>query len=236
MAAESSEHFDEWATGSMRDLAQRMDDIDKQLEEIVDSTNDETGSGDGDKNGGAPAGGDDPQHSDGEEETALNTSTMSRKHATDTSTVGDFDDYDDDDDDPTEHDYDMALGDLQSELNEVNAAAVRSAVPPKADDFQTVQTLVTVSVKKPSKEATVGISMKTVKGVTRITAIRHNGLLKDTDLKRGYEILQVNNVPVKNARHARFLIQETPSVVTIKTRIRLDPMPTPKPVDLTRTK
>jgi hypothetical protein len=66
---------------------------------------------------------------------------------------------------------------------------------------------ITVAVNKPSKDSSVGISMKTSKGITRIVAISDDGLLAGSGLEEKQQLVEVNGVAIKNARHARQLIQ-----------------------------
>ncbi|KAG7361754.1 hypothetical protein IV203_036855 [Nitzschia inconspicua] len=75
--------------------------------------------------------------------------------------------------------------------------------------------MVTVVVKKPSQDSPIGISMKTSKGCTTIVGILETGLLSNSELKPGMELLRVNGVPIQNAKHARHLIQCSSSKVKL---------------------
>mmetsp|Transcript_29 Transcript_29/g.84 ORF Transcript_29/g.84 Transcript_29/m.84 type:complete len:214 (+) Transcript_29:537-1178(+) len=209
--ADVSEPF-EWASGSMKDLAERMNDIDKQLDEIVDDGGRDRLNQSKDS--------DDSTDDDVHGEVYSSTSPQVISGGTNNTSFID----DSDDDEESERDYDLALDDLQSELNEISvaAAAAMAESPSKTSSERpeaAIDTIVTATIRKPTKESTVGISMKTVRGVTRITGIKSDGLLAATSLKPGYEILVINNVKVKNAKHARHLIQEASSGVVISTRM-----------------
>ena len=110
---------------------------------------------------------------------------------------------------------------MQEELREAeemqhqeNQASQNTRIPPT----QGPENEVSVTVKKPTPDTPIGISMKTSKGVTRIVGILENGLLKNTKLRGGLEIVQINGVGVKNAKHARILIQAANDTVTIEAR------------------
>ena len=74
---------------------------------------------------------------------------------------------------------------------------------------------ITVTLSKPSKDSTLGISMKTSKRITRIVSISDEGLLAGSGLKPGFQLKQVNGETLTNARHARHCIQTAPDEVKI---------------------
>ena len=78
-----------------------------------------------------------------------------------------------------------------------------------------VKKSITITLTKPTKESALGISMKTSKGVTRIVSISDEGLLAGSGLKPMYELKEVNGEELKNARHARSLIQAATDEVKI---------------------
>ena len=96
---------------------------------------------------------------------------------------------------------------------EAAAAATTSTAPPpvQARDDK----VVTATIFKPTQDSPIGISMKTSKGITRIVSVSETGLLKDSDLRSGLQIVKINGVEVKNAKHARYLIQACQDKVTV---------------------
>jgi C-terminal processing protease CtpA/Prc len=127
---------------------------------------------------------------------------------------------DDDGDEPSE-----ALALMQQELREaeerqqqeVAASKAAGATSSTTTTMLTTDKVVTAIAIKPTPESTIGISMKTTKGVTRIVNVSEAGLLKDSDLRPGLQIVSINGVDVKNAKHARALIQACRETVTLVT-------------------
>ena len=58
--------------------------------------------------------------------------------------------------------------------------------------------------------------MKTSKGVTVIVSINSEGLMYNSTLKPGHKLVKVNGIEVKNARHARVIIQSAASKVVVE--------------------
>ena len=69
---------------------------------------------------------------------------------------------------------------------------------------------------KPEPTSKVGISMKTSKGVTVIVSINSEGLMYNSTLMPGHKLVKVNGIEVKNARHARVIIQSAASKVVVE--------------------
>ena len=78
-----------------------------------------------------------------------------------------------------------------------------------------VEETISAMIRKPTPESPIGISMKTVKRITRIVAIAEDGLLADTKLKPGLELIEINGVVIRNAKHARYLIQNSKDELTL---------------------
>lgn len=83
------------------------------------------------------------------------------------------------------------------------------------DEEKAVMKSITVALTKPSKEWQLGLSMKTSNGITRIVSISDDGLLVGSGLEPKQQLVEVNGVVLKNARHARHVIQSSPDEVTI---------------------
>jgi predicted metalloprotease with PDZ domain len=79
--------------------------------------------------------------------------------------------------------------------------------------------LVTAVAVKPSQDCLLGIRMKKSNGVTMIVNIRDTGLLNDSDLRPGMELVSINDEPIKNAKHAKGLIQGSSARVKIVARV-----------------
>jgi hypothetical protein len=211
---DSSGGLDFLGNGSMMDIAMRMGDIDKVLDEIHQMDDDH---GHGESCNETEHGGTGPTKEYDDDEDKRNVITKhgdSNGPATCADEVHDdevHDDEDEDDDDFSGLSAD-ALAQMQAELKQ-------------ADDEQQQQSstttsvlgeMVTVVVIKPTQESPLGISMKTSKGITWIVGISDTGLLKDSKLVVGTMILvSVNGVPIKNARHARSLIQASNRTVKL---------------------
>ena len=200
---EISEEFDmSFANGSMRDLAMRMKDIDKQLDDFA----------------------------------SLDKSKSKELGASRTS-LSEMSDRTVDDDD--------GLDEMRKELLEIqtaeeiyraeggghHAAATftatsdghyrqESAPPMESKDPPggRVEHRITATVIKPSPTNPIGLSMKTTNGVTRIVGIVEGGLVAQSSLQIGYELITINDVLVRNAKHARLLIQQAHDKVTIVTQ------------------
>jgi hypothetical protein len=188
MATETSEEFDFMGDG-MKDLAMRMGEIDKQLAEIADS--------------------DKPKTS---EEKNVVPNALPEPDFLDSTASFVSDEYLDDED------AGSGLAEMQRELQEFEAleasAKTELALTPEKAGRK-VEKRITVALLKPSQTSSVGISMKTSKGVTKIVAIAQQGLCASTDLKTGLELLEINGVSIKNAKHARHMIQNAPKNVLI---------------------
>jgi hypothetical protein len=205
--ADVSEEFD-FGDSSMNFLVMRMGEIDKELAEITELENESN-----------------------ETEQPENKSPQKVKISFEdlgASNASDFDFENDDDD--------GALASLQGELEEFEALeehakeerAMAKEEPMTIEEpttkeepmaiARTVESTISATVLKPSPTTPVGISMKTSKGVTMIVSISEKGLLPNTSLQAGYEIVQINGVNVKNAKHARYIIQNAPEKVTFVTQ------------------
>lgn len=96
--------------------------------------------------------------------------------------------------------------------------------PPKPTDKATPAALlagkphkkVIATCVKPEPTSKVGISMKTSKGVTTIVSINPDGLMHGSTLREGHKLVKVNGIEVKNARHARVIIQSAASKVVVE--------------------
>ena len=234
-----------FANGSFKDLAMRMGDLDKELEEIALVSN-----------GGNKA----------------NTNTNTNKMDDDDDDYkNDYDDDDDDDKRPSNkvhhsHPLEMSAGDdgleyvsdqedddglddLTKELRNLDAAACQAkqervlkhtdnsssrpsqqeqqplilmadatlSSPPPIKSTTTTTTTVTATIFKPTPDASIGISMKTSKGITLIIKITPGGLMSNTCvfLQVGMRIVSINDKLIRNARHARELIQMSRMEVSI---------------------
>lgn len=198
--------------GSMKDIAMKMGDIDKVLDEIH-LLDDEK-----------------PNRSGVKDAAATNLDKSSSAQGSPTAVIhsnavtdDDFDEADDDDDEDIAGMSIAALAQMQAELKQVEEAEREmqeqqkqkqqmQAPPPPPLSAPPQQTMlgatVTAIATKPTPDSRIGISMKTSKGLTWIVGISESGLLKDSDLRGGKTMLlkSINGVPIKNARHARTLI------------------------------
>jgi C-terminal processing protease CtpA/Prc len=192
-AVSESEDFDFMGDSSMKDLAMRMGDIDKQLDEINEIEKKSNDSS--------------PQ----KDTRALDDQMLAAQFEDSrTSIVSDVV-LDDDDE---------ALEDLQGELKEFEAMQKEAALAASPNNPPSTQMdTVSATVLKTSPTSPIGISMKTVQGVTRIVSIAENGLLASTALKPGFIIHEINGVNIKNAKHARYMIENAPEKVTIVTQV-----------------
>ncbi|KAG7355535.1 hypothetical protein IV203_000221 [Nitzschia inconspicua] len=119
--------------------------------------------------------------------------------------------------------YDSALAKMQAELLEADLynaeqdheRSQEGGTVSPTPEIVTKKRMVTVIVKKPSQDSPIGISMKTSKGCTTIVGILETGLLSNSELKPGMELIRVNGVPIQNAKHARHLIQGSSSKVKL---------------------
>ena len=232
-----NEDLDFLGNGSMKDIAMGMGAIDKLLAEITDMEEKPRESArESNVDGESPEGDDSNQM---ENYANLLTEAKGLQMADEDSTasiISDTDVYADD--------YGSGVADLQGELKEfeesqrqavAEAAAARaeiqrreeagmnSTVPSTAKNdpvtpAAAIRQVVSVTVVKPTPASVVGISMKSSKGTTRIVSIFESGLLAGTALGPGMELVEINDVAVKSARHARVLIQIAPDKVTIVAR------------------
>ena len=215
MSTDISEDLDlSFANGSLNDLAMRMGDLDKELDEIAmvgihgDKATTTTNK--------------DYDHNQDEVNKRPNEVVPHHHHALELS-AGDgleFSDQEDDD----------GLDDLTKELGKLDAAACQEKqervkdkspeqAPPLAvattnattttsTTLESTTTTVTAAIFKPSPDSSVGISMKTSKGMTMIIKITPGGLASNnTELQVGMQIVSIDDTPIRNARHARELIQ-----------------------------
>jgi hypothetical protein len=121
-----------------------------------------------------------------------------------------------DDDDDDDDDVDAGLADLQKEIKMVEELQEQSFV----------EEIFTVSCVKPTPESAIGVSMKSSKGVTRIVSVNPLGLLANSELRPNMRLASVNGIEVKNAMHAKHLINIHPTVVVLVVKT-LPPLPLP---------
>jgi hypothetical protein len=217
MSEDPSNEFDFLADGSMRELAMKMDLIDQQLADLTTDTS----------------------SSNIQADTSNNASNMLEY------STADLDDYVDADDGAISSlqqelqqaqeaaDHDKKEEAATSKPSEPQpremappVAAVLSGAGTPAGGVAPTATAVIVDGKKchhyiisaikPEPTAKVGISMKTSKGHTLIVAVTADGLLAGKGLKEGHKLIKVNGIDVKNARHARVLIQSAATKVSVE--------------------
>jgi len=114
--------------------------------------------------------------------------------------------FEDDDDDD---DVEAGLEDMQKEMQLVDEEKKKGQVK---NEF------VTVSCVKPTPEAAIGISMKTSKGITKIVSVNPVGLLAKSQLVPIMQLISVNGMPIKNAKHAKWLIDMEPRQIVLVAR------------------
>jgi len=185
--AEESEEFDFLGNGSMKDLAMRMNEIDKEIEAIAEvdkGTPEKEGSSNGSPKKNFY---DNPKEASVEVEDIV------------------LDESDDDD-------GDAGLEDLQKEMKEFEAQQVKHEQAP-VTKFRTET--ISASCVKPKQSSPVGISMKTSKGITKLVAINPKGLLAQSKLRPGMQLLQVNGVKIKNAKYAKTVIESLHGTITL---------------------
>lgn len=226
--------------GPMKDLALRMSEIDKQLDEITSSdpskngnknksnneseqnrdstssTRTETaGNSKGRKNVGveftpeslAAGGGSTEKYTYGKESNGgVMISTF------DDSRFSVFSDFELDGDDLVSLQGELAA--LET-LDENVKTATATGISDKNGKARVVEATVSETITKPTPESPIGISMKTVKRITRIVAIAEDGLLADTNLRPGLELVSINGITIRNAKHARYLIQNSKKELTL---------------------
>lgn len=225
----ANDDFDFLGNESMKEIMIRMGDIDKVLAEITDMEEQPRKSAiGGNMKKGETLEDNDPNVIEIKE----SVQTLSYDDST-ASVISDTDIYADD--------YGSGVANLQGELKEIEnshrqaaAFAVQAEAACAVDEEreqdnivphlvslpkeQTFRQSVSVSIVKPTPDSAVGISMKSSKGVTRIVSILDKGLLVDTALDAGMELVEVNGISVTSARHARFLIQAAVDNVTFVAR------------------
>mmetsp|Transcript_130887 Transcript_130887/g.195025 ORF Transcript_130887/g.195025 Transcript_130887/m.195025 type:complete len:215 (+) Transcript_130887:123-767(+) len=209
MADLSESEFD-FLQGSMKDLAMKMGEIDDVLAEITapeETKNDKEKEEELEKEREEK---DDVPEAPIKEESVLATVNTSYVDVEDT--------YDDDSDD--DGDDDGGLTDLQGELRQFEEMdkthqldAVMGGQSPTL-----VETPITVIVHKPSPTSPLGISMKTSKGITRIVGLSESGLLSKTELREGQLLVKINGIYIKNAKHARYIIQNATNKVILEAK------------------
>ena len=113
-----------------------------------------------------------------------------------------------DEDDDDDCDAEAGLADMQKEMQLV-----------EEQEHSFVEEIITVSCTKPTPESAIGISMKSSRGVTRIVGVNPEGLLADSKLRADLQLVSVNGMPVKNGKHAKYLIGIHPRdiVLVVKT-------------------
>jgi hypothetical protein len=220
MSTEVSDDFDlSFANGSMKELAMRMGDLDKELDEIAIMSNGNTGN--------TKKVDDNDDDDDNEKPKEVPSPKHSEMSADDGLVFSDGEDEDDDDD---------GLDDLTKELQHLDAAAVEEkeervknspkkatsvvAIPESspAPPFNptTTTSSITVTIYKPTPTSPVGISMKTTKGKTIIVAFAPGGICANhATLKVGMQIQKINHMPIRSARDTRELIRACRSEVHI---------------------
>eukprot|EP00529_Nitzschia_sp_RCC80_P027649 CAMPEP_0113482860 /NCGR_PEP_ID=MMETSP0014_2-20120614/23137_1 /TAXON_ID=2857 /ORGANISM="Nitzschia sp." /LENGTH=258 /DNA_ID=CAMNT_0000376391 /DNA_START=147 /DNA_END=923 /DNA_ORIENTATION=+ /assembly_acc=CAM_ASM_000159 len=234
--------LDFMGNGSLADLMSKMGDIDKVLNEIseIDSGKQDTSAGGSgtantaggsDKNSKNSAGNGDknvlPKSSAAVVESSYDDSSVSLFSDGDVYGDGGDDDVADlkgelmaaDEADRQAKEERLKLAELKKQCIADRTAVYgtwEETVDGKEEQGKTVQKKsITVTLTKPSKDSPLGISMKTSKSITRIVSISDEGLLAGSGLKPGFQLKQVNGETLKNARHARHLIQNAPDEVKI---------------------
>jgi hypothetical protein len=205
----SSGGLDFLGNGSMKDIAMKMGDIDKVLDEInrIDDKPERSGS---------------EQKGDcnviSNQDAVANPADNSRAYSGSNGPKDIVFDTDDDDEELADL-SEVDLAQMQAELKQADDDGEKQqrkqqSPPPPTTNLGKI---VTVIVTKPTPESPLGISMKTSKGITWIVGIADTGLLKGSDLRGGLtmRIQTVNGTPIKNARHARSLIQGSQKKVKI---------------------
>jgi hypothetical protein len=200
--AEVDEEFD-FLQGSMKDLAMRMGEIDDVLAEIAGS---EETKHEKEK---------EQEEVEGEEESPVKEDTITILPPVDTS----YDDVEDDCDDDVDSD-DGGLTDLQGELRQFEEMDKTHQLDAVLGEESTklVETPVMATVHKPAPTSPLGISMKTSKGITTIVALAESGLLAKTDLRVGHILVKINSIYIKNAKHARYIIQNAAGKVCLESK------------------
>lgn len=190
--AEASEEFDFLGNSSMKDLAMRMNEIDKEIEAIAEV--DKGTPRKAERMPGSPA---------------------KNYYETPDDAAAAIEDVviDDDGDDDDDFDADAGLEDMQKEMKEFEAQQVQQEQAPTAKPF--VSETISASCIKPSQSSAIGISMKTSKGVTLILAVNPKGLLAKSSLRPGMQLLQVNGVNIKNAKYAKSIIDSHHGTITL---------------------
>ena len=203
--------LDFFGDGSMKDITMKMGDLDKVLDEIHQLDEEK------------PESSDVKQAAANLDKESENKGVSLSAHDSPAAVIHsiaatDDDDHDDDDDDYIAGMSSDALAQMQAELKQVEEAEremqeqQKQAPPPPPLSVLHQQTLMGKTVSaiatKPTPDSSIGISMKTSKGLTWIVGVSENGLLKDSDLRGEMTMLlkSINGVPIKNARHARTLI------------------------------
>lgn len=229
--AVAADDLDFLGNGSMKDIAMKMGDIEKVLAELSTELDDTPKS-----SSTSSRGDDDNKKRTGDTAVraasndnivavgAATTATAASYEESATSLLSDGDVYADD--------TNTAVSDMQKELAafdelERQAKAEREAAAKKRQECIAARTTtrgtvegsdktsITVTVTKPDKSSPLGMSMKTSKGVTRIVSIMEHGLLAGSGLQEANELVEINGTAIKNAKHARHIIQAAPTDVKI---------------------
>mmetsp|Transcript_111475 Transcript_111475/g.322278 ORF Transcript_111475/g.322278 Transcript_111475/m.322278 type:complete len:196 (-) Transcript_111475:209-796(-) len=185
---DDAEDFDFEGNASMQMLMARMGEIDKAIDDIkqVDKV---SSTGDG--------------LSPEDEPPSVQRNTFNSGNIVRDVVLGGSDD--DDDDFGEDEDGDAGLADLQQEMKNFDAEQIQNQAG--SDSI-----IATCSKKLGSP---IGISMKTSKGVTKIVAINPSGLLAGSQLRPDLKLQSVNGISVKNAKHAKFLIDSVAGSLTL---------------------
>jgi hypothetical protein len=217
MSTEVNDEFDmSFANGSLKDLAMRMGDLDMELDEIATVSNGKNGN----KNKVADDG---KVEDDYDEDNDDDDATPKEMPVVDALEFSDGEDEDDDDD---------GLDDLTKELQQMDAAHAASCeekeemvaatavvaadtVAAAPESSKATMMTMTATVVKPTPDSSIGLSMKTSKGMTVIIKMNPDGIVSQTNLQVGMKIIRINDTPIRNARHARELIQASPTEVII---------------------
>jgi hypothetical protein len=225
----NNEDLDFLGNGSMKDILLRMGDIDKVIAEITDMEDEPrkssaSGTGSDIKRGSHQDDTSDPnEHKENTESVDGKNRIIPSSLTYDDSTasiISDTDVYADN--------YGNGVANLQGELQKFEESQRQAATEERehgqpenivslvaqGTNQRPFRRSVSVSIVKPTPDSVVGISMKSSKGVTRIISLLENGLLVDTALDAGMELVEVNGISVTSARHARFLIQSAQDEVT----------------------
>ena len=214
--ADADVEFEDLAQGSMKELVLKMDDIDKQLEEIT-----------GMQSSTPNVGGRDSRFLDSErdfecDDEALTDLKAELQEVQEAAHPPIKEVPEEDHAEEPKKEPEAPPAPMPEETKEPEAAPAAPEAAPVENGGavnRSSRTTVSATVIKPLPTSTLGISMKTIGGITRIVGIDENGLLASSNLRPGLEMVRVNDTYIKNAKHARLLIQRATDKVSLETRL-----------------